>query len=483
MHGLMMHAPLTITSLLRHAEINHADAPIASRQPDGSLHRYTYADAFRRARQLAGALAARGIAPGDRIGTLAWNDFRHFELYYGVSCSGAIAHTINPRLFADQLEFIINDAADRLLFVDPGILPVIEPLADRLDAVESIIVLADAHEMPDSPLNNLECYETFIAGQPDTFEWPDLDELTASSLCYTSGTTGNPKGVLYSHRTTVLHALISNVADGFGFSSMDVVMPVVPMFHVNAWGMPYAAPMTGAGLVFPGAGMGDGAVLSGLIAEEGVTFSAGVPTIWMAVLNHLRQSGQRLDSLNTVLIGGSACPPALMEELREVHGVDVRHAWGMTEMSPLGTINTLKAGMAGASPEAQQAIRNNQGRCLYGVELKIEDDDGAELPRDGSATGYLKTRGLCVCSGYYGLEESSAHANGWFDTGDIASIDADGYLNITDRSKDVIKSGGEWISSIELENAAVGHPDIQEAAVIAVDHAKWGERPLLIVVP
>ena len=484
MLGLMMDRQLTITSIMEHADRYHPDTEIVSVTNDTPRHRYTYAEAFRRTRRLANALIDYGIGAGERVATLAWNDYRHFELYYAIAGIGAVTHTVNPRLFPDQISYIINHAEDRLVFVDPLILPVLEKISDDLSGVEAFIVLTDEENMPDTDLRNAQSYEGFISRHADRIDWPELDEKTACCLCYTSGTTGNPKGVLYHHRSMVLHTLVGISPDGLNLSVRDVVMPVVPMFHVNAWGLAYGAPAVGTKLVFPGPKMGDGATLQALIEEEEVTYSAGVPTVWLNLLKYLAESGKEVSTLKRVIIGGSACPRSIMEELEDSYGVYVNHAWGMTEMSPLGTVNTLKPGMLELPREEQYAVRMKQGRPLYGVEMKIVDDDGNELPRDGQATGLLKVRGPFICSEYYREDTpSDVHDDdGWFSTGDVGSIDAEGYLQITDRSKDVIKSGGEWISSIDLENAAVGHPDIAEAAVIGVPHPRWGERPLLILV-
>ncbi len=484
MNGLMMNMPLTITSIMRHAETNHPGTEIVSVTSDNPLHRYRYSDAFRRTRQLANALSEYGIESGDRIGTLAWNDYRHFELYYAISGIGAIIHTINPRLFPEQIDYIINHAEDRLIFVDPLILPVVEGLKDRLKSVESFIIMTDEAHMPESSLSNVQCYESFVTAASDEIAWPDFDENTASGLCYTSGTTGHPKGVLYSHRAILLHAYASISPDVFNFSVGEVVMPVVPMFHVNAWGIPYAAPMVGAKLVLPGPKMGDGETLQALIEKEQVNFSAGVPTVWLALLQYLSDSGKSIATLNRVIIGGSACPESIMREFMDKHGVYVNHAWGMTETGPLGTVNTLKSGMEKLPEEELYKIKLKQGRTLFGIEMKIVDDNDIEQPRDGVAAGTLKVRGPWVCRDYFKMEgESDVHdEHGWFTTGDVATIDAEGYMQITDRTKDVIKSGGEWISSIELENIAVGHPKLLEAAVIGVAHPKWTERPLLIVI-
>ena len=484
MQGLMMDRQLTITSIMEHADNNHPNAEIVSVTCDSPRHRYTYADAFRRTRRLANALIGYGIRPGDRVATFAWNDYRHFELYYGIAGVGAVTHTVNPRLFPDQITYIVNHAEDRLVFVDPLIVPALEKIKDELPSVEAYIILTDDDNMPDTGLKNAQSYESFIGSQPDRIDWPELDEKTACCLCYTSGTTGNPKGVLYHHRSMVLHTLIGISTDCFDLSVRDVVMPVVPMFHVNAWGLAYGAPVAGTKLVFPGPKMGDGATLQALIEEEEVTYSAGVPTVWLNLLKYLDETGRQVGTLKRVVIGGSACPRSIMEEFEERHGVYVNHAWGMTEMSPLGTFNTLKPEMQKLSREEQFAIREKQGRALYGVEMKIVDDENNELPWDGQSTGLLKVRGPFICNDYYntGVPSDVHDGDGWFSTGDVGSIDAEGYLQITDRSKDVIKSGGEWISSIDLENTAVGHPDVAEAAVIGVPHPKWSERPLLIIV-
>ena len=484
MQGLMMDRQLTITSIMEHADNNHPNAEIVSVTCDSPRHRYTYADAFRRTRRLANALIGYGVRPGDRVATFAWNDYRHFELYYGIAGIGAVTHTVNPRLFPDQITYIVNHAEDRLVFVDPLIVPALEKIKDELPSVEAYIILTDDDNMPDTGLKNAQSYESFIGSQPDRIDWPELDEKTACCLCYTSGTTGNPKGVLYHHRSMVVHTLIGISTDCFNLSVRDVVMPVVPMFHVNAWGLAYGAPVAGTKLVFPGPKMGDGATLQALIEEEQVTYSAGVPTVWLNLLKYLDETGKQVDTLRRVVIGGSACPRSIMEEFEERHGVYVNHAWGMTEMSPLGTFNTLKPEMQKLSREEQFAIREKQGRALYGVEMKIVDDENNQLPWDGQSTGLLKVRGPFICSDYYntGVPSDVHDGDGWFSTGDVGSIDAEGYLQITDRSKDVIKSGGEWISSIDLENTAVGHPDVAEAAVIGVPHPKWSERPLLVVV-
>jgi fatty-acyl-CoA synthase len=482
LRGLMMDTSLLISSLIEHAATNTGRIEIVSRSVEGPIHRYTYADAGRRSRQLANALTALGVQPGDRIGTLAWNTWRHFEIYYGVSGMGAVCHTINPRLFPPQIAYIINHAEDAWLFVDLTFLPLVEGLADKLPSVKGVVVLTDADHMPAAcKLPGLLCYETLVAGQPDTFDWPRLDEWTASSLCYTSGTTGNPRGVLFSHRSTVLHALGAVIPNGFDLSFQDAVMPVVPMFHANAWGLPYIAAIAGAKLVFPGPRL-DGASLHELMEAEKVTFSAGVPTIWMSLLAHLEKTGGRFSTLKRTVIGGSAAPRSMIETFKDRYGVEIIHAWGMTEMSPLGTMCKLLPHMDDWPETEKNRIRAKQGRLLYGVEMTITDDAGAPLAHDGLTAGHLRVRGPWICSRYFGEDLDAAHADGWFDTGDVATIDADGYMQVTDRAKDLIKSGGEWISSIELENIAVAHPDVAEAAAIAIAHPQWSERPILIVV-
>lgn len=480
--GQMMDTQLTITSIMKFADKVYPDGEIVSVTEDDGIHRYTYADAFKRTRKLANALAASGVKSGDRIATLAWNDYRHFELYYAVSCSGAVCHTINPRLFPEQIDFIINHAQDKLLFIDPVFLPLLEKLADKLISLEGIVVLTDDSNLPETGLANCQSYESYIANQPEQFEWPMLDERMASSLCYTSGTTGDPKGVLYSHRSTLLHSYAAVMPDSLNFSARDVIMPIVPMFHVNAWSIPYSAPMVGAKLVMPGSKMGDAHTLTELINNESVTFSAGVPTVWLALLNHLKKLDQTVPSLARVVVGGAACPLSIMDEFG-THQVEVIHAWGMTETSPLGTAFSLKSGMQSLDKEELDKIKVKQGRPIFGVELKIVDETGVEQPWDGESVGEVKLRGPWICDGYYRHDSSTAHdVDGWLSTGDVANIDANGYMQITDRTKDVIKSGGEWISSIELENAAMGHAGVAEAAVIGLPHPKWSERPLLVVV-
>jgi len=482
MNGLMMNMPLTINSIIHHAERANGSQEIVSVTRDNPRHRYTYSDAFARARQLANAMSGWGLESGDRIATLAWNDYRHFETYYASACSGYVCHTINPRLFPEQLVYIINHAADQYVFVDPDFVGLVESIAPECPHVRGWIVLTSADHMPQTTLANVLCYETLLASQSQSFDWPDIDENQACALCYTSGTTGNPKGVLYSHRSTILHAYASMMPDAMGLSQQDAVMPIVPMFHVNAWGNPYSCPIAGSKLVFPGNKMGDGEALAALINEEGVTLSAGVPTVWLSLIAYLKSSGKRVDSLQRILVGGAACPLSIMEDF-DTYGVETRVGWGMTEMSPLGSVNASKGAKDQYSDEDYAKVRLKAGRPIFGVEMKITDDEGTELPWDGKAFGSLKVRGPWVCSSYFELDGSDAHADeGWFETGDVATIDPEGYMAITDRTKDVIKSGGEWISSIDVENVATDHPKVAEAAVIGHYHPKWSERPLLIVV-
>jgi 3-(methylthio)propionyl---CoA ligase len=487
MLGQMMSQPLLISGLLVHAERHHGTREIVSRRVEGDIHRYTYRDLARRSRQMANALAALDLPPQARVGTLAWNGYRHMELYYAASGSGLVLHTLNPRLHPDQLVWIADDAQDQVLFFDATFLPLVEAVAQRFATIRHFILMADRALMPaDTKIPNLRCYEDLIDGASDRFDWPQFDENTASSLCYTSGTTGNPKGVLYSHRSTVLHSFGSALPDSVNLSSRDAALPVVPMFHVNAWGMPYAACMVGAKLVFPGPAL-DGKSLYELFEAEGVTVSAGVPTVWQGLLAHVEANGLSFSTMKRTVIGGSACPPAMIRAFEDRFGVTVLHGWGMTEMSPLGTVCSMKGGQEGLDGDAAFKVKSKQGRAIFGVDMKIVDADGAELPWDGKTQGELLVRGPWVLSTYFNRTEDplrhDAAGLGWFPTGDVATIDADGFMQVVDRTKDVIKSGGEWIGSIDLENIAMAHPGVAMAACIAARHPKWDERPLLIVTP
>ncbi|WP_019560778.1 3-(methylthio)propionyl-CoA ligase [Caldimonas manganoxidans] len=479
--GQMMQMPLMISSLLTHAARHSADTEIVSKRVEGDIHRYTYRDAELRARKLAQALARLGCEMGDRIGTLAWNGYRHFEIYYGTSGSGLVCHTINPRLFPEQIAWIINDAEDRVLCFDLNFLPLVEKLAPTLRTVQHFVLMSDPAHMPaQTSLSGLLCYEELVEAEDGQYTWPQFDENTASSICYTSGTTGHPKGAVYSHRSTVLHAYASALPDAMGCSAQDVILPVVPMFHVNAWGLPYSAALVGAKLVLPGPHL-DGKSLYELFETEKVTFSAGVPTVWLGLINHAKQHNLKFSTFKRTVIGGSACPPSMLRTLEDDFGVNVIHAWGMTELSPLGTLSKLKAKHLDLPLEAQRRILEKQGKVIYGIDMQIIGDDGQPLPWDGKSSGNLVVRGPWVIQSYFRRDESPLQ-DGWFPTGDVATIDPDGYMQITDRSKDVIKSGGEWISSIELENIAMAHPAVHEAAAIACKHPKWDERPLLVVV-
>ena len=479
-----MESELLISSILRHADKNFGDREIVSVTADNPLHRYTYADCFRRTRQLANALDKLGLQRGDRVATLAWNDYRHLEAYYAIGGSGNICHTINPRLFPEQIAFIINHAEDRWVLVDLLVLPLLEKIAGEIPGVEGFVVMTDDAHMPDTSLKNAVSYESLIGSESDEYEWPVFDERDACALCYTSGTTGDPKGVLYSHRSQILHAYAAVTPDVMNLSSKDCVLPVVPLFHVNAWGIPFATLMVGSKLVFPGPKMGDGETLYQLLEQESVSLSLGVPTVWLALLQYAEDAGKKLKSLDRTVIGGAAVPESMIRAFRDKHDVDVIQGWGMTEMSPLGTVSTPKSGTESLSPDEMITLKGKAGRGIYGVEMRIVNDEGAELPWDGVAYGSLQVRGPWICSGYFKLEGASeAHtADGWFDTGDVATIDPLGYMAITDRTKDVIKSGGEWISSIDIENTAMGHAAVAEAAVIGVPHPKWTERPLLIII-
>jgi fatty-acyl-CoA synthase len=487
MQGLMMDMPLLVSSLLRHAARHYSDVEIVSRRVEGDLHRYTYADCHARAARLADALVKREVRVGDRVATLAWNGYRHMEVYYAVGGMGGVIHTINPRLHPEQIAWIVNHASDQYLAFDMTFLPIVEAIAAHCPTVRGWIAMCDRDRMPaDSKVPNLLCYEALLASGADTFVWPDLDERTAVALCYTSGTTGNPKGALYSHRSTVLHAYAAALPDAMGCSARDSILPVVPMFHVNAWGIPYSAPLVGAKLVFPGPAL-DGKSLYELFESEKVTDSAGVPTVWLGLLQHVSSNALRFSTLTRTVIGGSACPPAMIRAFQDQYGVDVIHAWGMTEMSPLGTLSRLQNKHLALPEAARQKILEKQGHVIFGVDMKIVDGNDAELPWDGKTYGDLLVRGPWVLKEYFRGEGGDplrydSEGRGWFPTGDVATIDPDGYMQITDRSKDVIKSGGEWISSIDLENLAIAHPAVAQAAVIGVVHPKWDERPLLIVV-
>ncbi|NEX63687.1 3-(methylthio)propionyl-CoA ligase [Noviherbaspirillum galbum] len=480
--GLMMNEPLLVSSIIRHADRHFGSNEIVSRRVEGDFHRYTYRDCHARTRKLANALAALGVQAGERVATLAWNGYRHMELYYGVSGSGSVIHTINPRLHSDQISFIANHAEDVCLFFEPGFLKQIEELAPRMTSVRHYVLMCDKGQMPEqTSISGLLCYEDLIDMHSDAYEWPVLDENAACGLCYTSGTTGNPKGVLYSHRSTVLHSYAAALPDSLAMSARDCVMPVVPMFHANAWSLPYTAPLTGAKLVFPGPHL-DGKSVYELIEREKVTFSAGVPTVWKALLDYVEQNRLIFSTLERTIIGGSACPPAMIKTFRDQYNVDVLHGWGMTEMSPIGTVSTLQNKHFAMTPEEQLGVLGKQGHVLFGVDMKIVDDDGAELAWDGKTAGRLLVKGPWVIRDYFKHSGDDVLEDGWFPTGDVASITPDGYMQITDRSKDVIKSGGEWIGSIDIENIAMAHPDVALAACIGVPHPKWDERPLLLVV-
>ena len=482
MFGLMQQQSLLISSLIEFANRHHGDGEVVSRRVEGDIHRYTWADVANRSRQMANALDGLKLAQGARVATLAWNGYRHLELYFGVSGSGRVLHTLNPRLHPDQVVWIANHAEDEILCFDMTFLPLVQAVHAKCTTIKHWVAMCDQDKLPtDSGIPNLTSYETLIAGHATHYTWPQLDENTASSMCYTSGTTGNPKAALYSHRSTLLHAYAAALPDVMCISARDSILPVVPMFHVNAWGIPYSAAMTGAKLVFPGPAL-DGKSIYELIEAEKVTFAAGVPTVWQMLLSHMKPNALNFSSLKRTVIGGSACPPAMIDAFRESYGVDVLHAWGMTEMSPLGTLCTLKNKHLDLPEEAQMKLRLKQGRAIFGVDMKIVNEAGESLPHDGKTYGDLLVKGPWIIREYYKQEGPSPLLDGWFPTGDVATIDEDGFMQITDRSKDVIKSGGEWISSIDIENIAMAHPDIVMAACIGMPHPKWDERPVVCVV-
>jgi len=481
MLGLMQDYQLTVQTILDHAALNHAERELVTRSIEGPIRRYTYRDLRTRALRVAKALQKEGVVLGDRVATMAWNTDRHVEVWYGIMGIGAISHTVNPRLFAEQLVYIMNHAEDKILFVDLTFVPLIEALASKLPTIKKVIILTDEAHMPETSIPNAHAYETWLSDSDADFEWARFDENTAAGLCYTSGTTGNPKGVLYSHRSNVLHALMCNQPDVLGVNSNDNILPIVPMFHANAWAITFAVPASGASLIMPGAGM-DGKSIYELLDSEKVNASAAVPTVWLGLLQYLTDNDLELPYLKKVLIGGAACPRMMIEVFETKYNVEVIHGWGMTEMSPIGTTGQIKHATEHLKGAERIDLKVKQGRTPYMVEMKIVDDEGNELPRDGKAAGHLLVRGPAISSAYYKHDENILDEDGWFDTGDIANIDELGYMQITDRDKDVIKSGGEWISSIEIENTAVGCEGVAEAAVIGVAHPKWTERPLLIIV-
>ena len=482
MLGLMQNQQLLISSLIEFADRHHGEGEIVSRRVEGDIHRTNYKALATRSRQVANALDALKLAFSDRVATLAWNGYRHMELYFGVNGSGRVLHTLNPRLHPDQISWIANHAEDQVLCFDMTFLPIIKAIHGKCTTIKHYVALCDADKLPaDTGIPGLVSYEAWIGAQSAQYDWPQFDENSASSMCYTSGTTGNPKAALYSHRSTLLHAYAAALPDVMCLSARDSILPVVPMFHVNAWGIPYSAAMTGAKLVFPGPGM-DGRSVYELIESEKVTYAAGVPTVWQMMLAHMQANKLKFSTLKRTVIGGSACPPAMITAFNDDYGVEVLHAWGMTEMSPLGTLCTLKNKHLGLSDADKMKVRLKQGRAIFGVDMKIVGEDGNELPHDGKAYGDLLVRGPWVVSDYFKGEGGNPLVDGWFPTGDVGTIDSDGYLQITDRSKDVIKSGGEWISSIDVENIAVAHPAVAMAACIGMKHPKWDERPIIAVV-
>ena len=481
MQGLMQDWPLLCHRIIDHAAINAGERPVISRSIEGPMRTTNYAEIRNRALRVAQRLERDGLRLGDRVATFAWNTWRHLETWYGILGIGAVYHTINPRLFTNQIAWIINHAEDRVIMTDVTFLPILEKIADRIPTIERSIVYCDAAHMPATSLRNAVPYEDWLAEADGDFAWKSFDENTAAGMCYTSGTTGNPKGVLYSHRSNVLHAMTASRPDMIGLSGRDIAMPVVPLFHANGWAIGFAAPMAGATLILPGQKL-DGPSIYQLLNDYKVTCTAAVPTVWLGLLQDLEKTGGKLPYLRRVVIGGSACPRAMISTFQDVYGVEVTHAWGMTEMSPLGTTCSLKAEYADLKGDALLDILQKQGHSPFGVEMKITDDEGRRMPWDGKTFGRLKVRGPAVAKAYFKDDSNILDEEGFFDTGDVGTIDRYGYLNITDRSKDVIKSGGEWISSIELENIAVGHPKVAEAAVIGIRHPKWDERPLLVIV-
>ena len=482
MQGLMQQWPLLCSKVIDHAATYHPLREVVSRSVEGPMHRTNYREVRARAMKLAQRLDREGIKLGDRVATLAWNTWRHLECWYGIVGIGAIYHTLNPRLFPEQIAWIMNDAEDRIIFADVTFMPILEAIAPNVPSLEKIVVLTDAANMPETKLANVVAYEEWLAEADGDFAWKEFDENTAAGMCYTSGTTGNPKGVLYSHRSNLLHSMIAQQPDAMGLSSRDRVLPIVPLFHANGWGLAFSCPMAGAAMIMPGAKM-DGASVYEILTTEKVTFSAAVPTVWLMLLQHLEKVGGELPDLKKVVIGGSACPRAVTQKFQEVYGVQVIHAWGMTEMSPLGSLCTIKPEYQDLTGDALLDIEEKQGHPPFAVEMKVTDDENVERPWDGKTFGRLKVRGPAVASSYYkGTGAEAFDKDGWFDTGDVAHMDQHGYMQITDRAKDVIKSGGEWISTIDLENLAVGHPDVAEAAVIGLAHPKWDERPLMVIV-
>ena len=483
MRGLMQEWPLLVHTFIDHAKIHHGEREIVTRRIEGDIHTTNYSEIFSRSKKFSKALKGLGVKKGDVIGTLAWNTYRHLESWYGITGLGAIYHTLNPRLFVEQLDYIINHAENKFIITDISFVEILENIEDKIPNVEGFIFLCEKENLPETKLKNIHSFEELVEAEDDSFEWVKVEEDEACGLCYTSGTTGNPKGVLYSHRSNVLHTLAANSADAMGIKSTDVVMPVVPMFHANAWGLSFSAPMSGCKVVMPGMNM-DGESIYELLDTQKVTFTAAVPTVWLMLLQYLEENDLKLPYLERVAIGGSAVPRVMLEKFEKNYDVSVMHAWGMTEMSPLGTIGAFKSGMEDLSFEEQMDIKLKQGRASYMVEMKITNDEGDELPWNGKDFGHLLVRGPFIASKYMKGDGGQILDNqGFFDTGDVATIDELGFMQITDRSKDVIKSGGEWISSIELENIAVGHPEVVEAAVIGIYHPKWDERPLLICIP